>query len=297
MDAREKNRELIVVGTVSSGKSTFINALIGESLLPSRNQVCTGHNLSIVFDKYVDSMILKIKSQNEEYEFKDAVYEKIEEYNNRNDLTEMEVLYPVKNKSVSLPIKITDTPGGNACGHQIHREIAKSALQKDETGITVYIMNTEVLFTEEDKEYLNEVLQKQENRKIIFILNKIDELDPDRESVQEIISNSVNYLKQAKIDAPVIYPCAGRAALILKKALYGKELTKDETRKLSWLYDMFINDELNLNYKSRTPIKYWLKRSLKINGKLYKPRKLYKALVNTGLIAFEEDIYNLLKQI
>ncbi len=297
MNSKEKYRELIVMGTVSSGKSTFINALLGEPILPAKNQVCTGHNLGIVFDKFTDSAVLNVRDRDSEYKFKDAIQERIDEYNKRDDCIDMEISYPSKKEWNNIPVKITDTPGGNACEHQIHREIAKNALQDNEYEILIYIMNAEVLFTDEDRQYLNEIIKKSNNQKIIFVINKIDEIDSDKESLQEIIVKSENYLKQFEIRQPAIYPCAGKAALILKKVLSGKQLTKDEMRRLSGIYEMFGDGDLKLSSKHKIPVRLWLKNSIKINGGSYKPRRLYKALINTGIIEIEKNICNLLEQI
>ena len=36
-----KERKIVVVATMSSGKSTLINALLSKKLLPSSNEACT----------------------------------------------------------------------------------------------------------------------------------------------------------------------------------------------------------------------------------------------------------------
>ena len=39
---------MAVIATMSSGKSTLINALIGKEILPSANAACTALNLSLI---------------------------------------------------------------------------------------------------------------------------------------------------------------------------------------------------------------------------------------------------------
>ena len=41
---------MLVMATMSSGKSTLINALLGEELLPSKNEACTAKIYSIIDD-------------------------------------------------------------------------------------------------------------------------------------------------------------------------------------------------------------------------------------------------------
>lgn len=41
---------MVVMATMSSGKSTLINALLGQQILPSRNEACTAKMYSILDD-------------------------------------------------------------------------------------------------------------------------------------------------------------------------------------------------------------------------------------------------------
>ena len=41
---------MLVMATMSSGKSTLINALLGEHILPNKNEACTSKIYSIVDD-------------------------------------------------------------------------------------------------------------------------------------------------------------------------------------------------------------------------------------------------------
>ena len=41
---------MVVMATMSSGKSTLINALLGRQILPSRNEACTAKMYSILDD-------------------------------------------------------------------------------------------------------------------------------------------------------------------------------------------------------------------------------------------------------
>ena len=58
MNKKSKNRKnlkrVLVVSTMSSGKSTLINALIGQDLFPSRNDACTAKII-----KYIKNNRLK----------------------------------------------------------------------------------------------------------------------------------------------------------------------------------------------------------------------------------------------
>ena len=41
---------MLVIATMSSGKSTLINALLGQQILPSKNEACTAKTYSILDD-------------------------------------------------------------------------------------------------------------------------------------------------------------------------------------------------------------------------------------------------------
>lgn len=48
--------KVCVVATMSSGKSTFINSIIGEEIMPEKNEACTARTMSVLDN---DSAITK----------------------------------------------------------------------------------------------------------------------------------------------------------------------------------------------------------------------------------------------
>lgn len=43
---------ICVMATMSSGKSTFINAILGEEILPEKNEACTSRALAVINNQY-----------------------------------------------------------------------------------------------------------------------------------------------------------------------------------------------------------------------------------------------------
>ena len=48
-DIDDKNIfKVCVVATMSSGKSTFINSIIGEEIMPEKNEACTARTMAVL---------------------------------------------------------------------------------------------------------------------------------------------------------------------------------------------------------------------------------------------------------
>ena len=103
----------------------------------------------------------------------------------------------------------------------------KSVLDNVHGGLIVYVLNATQLGIKDDKVVL-ELLKKQikaaPDTRVLFVLNKVDQIDEEKESIQQYIEHTRNYLLENKIDNPVIIPVSALAALVFKKVLNNYEL-------------------------------------------------------------------------
>ena len=58
--------EVIVLATMSSGKSTIINTLLGEDILPNENQACTAKIFKVLDNDKIDSSIISAINHTDE---------------------------------------------------------------------------------------------------------------------------------------------------------------------------------------------------------------------------------------
>ena len=78
-----RNIEVFVMATMSSGKSTLINALLSKKLLPSSNEACTA-TITKVINTNQENYSAKAYSEKRELLYKEynIYYEKMKEWNN-----------------------------------------------------------------------------------------------------------------------------------------------------------------------------------------------------------------------
>ena len=242
--------EIAVVATMSSGKSTLINSMIGKELLPARNEATTAI-LARIHDND--------NAQNFSAESFDVDGKKVQEINPLT-LQGMEALNSDKSTSIieiegnipninssAIKLVLTDTPGPNNSRTDKHEKQTYRLIKADYKPMILYIFNATQLETNDDKNLLKDIAEamkvkgKQSSDRFLFVLNKADELDPEKgESVEKKIQDLKKYLEQFEIYNPRIFPTSSYLAKVIRMEQNGEELTKKEKLTLNVNVDMFI---------------------------------------------------------
>ena len=76
---------------------------------------------------------------------------------------------------------------------------------------------------------------------VIFVLNKADQLDSEKEDISEIVDSYVNYLTEIGFENPNAFPVSSKAARILKmvKNGFSENLTGKEKKELKIIQTLF----------------------------------------------------------
>jgi GTPase SAR1 family protein len=216
-----------VVATMSSGKSTLINALIGKELMPTANQATTAVIVKIENDDNATDFSAKIYDKDEKeiaerrpVELKDMI-----EFNNNPDVSEIHLMgnIPFINNS-KIKLVLVDTPGPNNSHDEKHQEITHGLLKNTEHSIVLYVMNATQLRTNDDNLLLNYVCTqmnekgRQSKDRFIFVVNKCDELKPKNDgNIDDFFKNQVSdYLKEHNIIGANMFPASAATALELR---------------------------------------------------------------------------------
>jgi len=191
------------VATMSAGKSTVINALLGKRLLPSGNEATTAKVLSI-FNQGNRRTFggSALDDTNQVIEAKNYVdLRRLQSWN--KDTTEIgkqvasiQLYGHVPFIHQGAPVVLVDTPGPNNSQDKRHEERVNQLIVGQQNALFVYIMNATQLKTNDDKEFLTAIMQAHlfDNNKFIFVVNKIDTFEAD-ENVQATIDGVVQYLQ------------------------------------------------------------------------------------------------------
>lgn len=246
--------EMAVVATMSSGKSTLINAMLGRALLPARNEATTA-TLAKIHD--CDGMVgFEGKSYDAEHrELASCTPLTLENMNLLND-NENTALIEIKGdiigiESKNLQLVLTDTPGPNNSRTSAHKEHTYRILKDDYKPMVLYVLNATQLESNDDAGLLKDVAMemrkgnRQSSDRFLFVVNKMDGFDPDTsrdKSVEQKLGDVKRYLEGFGIKNPRIFPCDARLAKMIRQLQSGDVLTSKEKRDLNADCGFFIEE-------------------------------------------------------
>ncbi len=293
----DKDFDVYVAATMSSGKSTLINAMLGTDLLPAANEATTA-TIAQITD--VESMPIG--------EFVGVRYTKDGQAANTEQPVDLEVLREWNSLSDTKVIKlqgnivgiqereevrlvITDTPGPNNSQDPEHSKTTMSYIQDSKRNpLILYILNATQLGTEDDKRVLTKIAEimheggKQSKDRFIFVVNKMDAFDPENgEDVGRALERVRAYLEDNKIPNPLIYPVSANLTRLLRKQANNPDaLTRKERGDLNGMVDLF-EEEPSMDLPSYMNLSTSVKQKLEQKG-------LSRVLVRSGLPAIEAMI-------
>ena len=206
-----------VVATMSSGKSTLINALLGKELMPTANQATTAVIVKIENDDNATDFSAKVydKNGNEIIKRQSVELDDMIEFNNNPNVNEIHLSgnIPFINNS-KIKLVLVDTPGPNKSHDKSHQDITYGMLNNTEHSIVLYVMNATQLRTNDDDLLLKYVCKKmnekgrQSKDRFIFVVNKCDGLNPKKDGNIDVFFNTQvsDYLKKHKIVDANVFP-------------------------------------------------------------------------------------------
>jgi len=223
---------LVIVGEFNAGKSSFINALLGDHLL---NEGVTPTTTQINIIRYGA-------------EYQETISDK--------DILVIAAPIPLLKE-----ISIVDTPGTNAIMRK-HEEITNLFVPRSD--LVIFVTSADRPLSESERAFLQQI--RDWGKKLVLVLNKVDLLQNDDEvhQVESFIAENIRSLLGIQ---PEIFSVSSRLALQAKKGsphLWNKshfeELEKhiqtslDETERIRLKFLNPIGVGLNLNQRYREVI-------------------------------------------
>ena len=298
--------EVIIVATMSSGKSTLINSLISKKLMPSKQTSCTAIITKIKDRKSSNSesftATIHDKHGNEIETCDDLTLKKMQKLNQNPDVSEVYVegkIPFVSSESISLIL--TDTPGPNSAKNTSHWEITTNILSKSAKTLVLYVLNAQNLQTTDDDRFLEHVATsmqdndaKKSRDRFIFVLNKIDTCNMDEDDVDEILKEAKEFLARKGIKNPNIYPASALTALDIRTILSetnGNDVNKFNIDEANVKVNKFNGTE-ELHLEKYAPLS--ISKKVEIQDSLKKAEEekdeKQQALIHSGIISLEEAI-------
>lgn len=284
-----------VVATMSSGKSTLINALIGKEILPYGNAACTSRAISILDDDNPSKEIICTTDCNGRTKLIDQnLKEELKRLNSNPDIQNIFIRSHIQNIfNTNKALLLIDTPGPNNSQDNAQRRELTNLLNKLYGGLILYVLNTANLGVGDDKkllEFIQNYLHQRSELRIVFILNKIDVLDKEKESITKSVLEAKQYIEKCGFSNPTIVPVSSRAAVLFNKVLRSENLTRKEHSDFEELYELFEPHDFNMERFSITEELPWQFEEINAYGTRYTVGELNQAKCNTGIKLIESLI-------
>ncbi|MGN9460794.1 dynamin family protein [Pseudomonas syringae pv. aptata] len=291
-EAFNKDFDVYVVATMSSGKSTLINAMLGRDLLPAANEATTATIARIVDNADMGERFSARRVTNEHRVAEntdDVSLEVLQEWNSLPDTMRIDIEGKIQaiQKRDSVCLVLTDTPGPNNSQDERHQIKTMSFIQDSQRNpLILYVLNASQLGTNDDKHLLGLVAEtmrkggKQSKDRFIFVINKMDVFDPEKgEDPPSVLARVNKYLVENGIFNPLIYPVSANLTRLLRKP---QPHSRKERGELNAMMDMFSEDP-SMNLLQYMPITDRVKRNLH-------EKKLPDIVLKSGLPAVEAMI-------
>ncbi len=305
-NAKINDFEVCVVATMSAGKSTLINAMLGKELMPSKAGACTAMITRIKdVDQKKDSFRAEVYRRgrlSETYENLD--YCIMDRLNEDDTVDEVRVYGNMPFvSSDDLSLVLVDTPGPNNARDDSHEEVQQNALGKSSKALVLYIMTNEY-GTDDDEITLRRVANtmsvggKQSKDRFLFVVNKMDSRNKNDGSTEETLDQVREYLKAQGINNPNLFPAAALPALNIRR-MEKEKVDEDIEEETDFLIrKLNRNEELHLEKYASLPgnVKEDIEEQLEETQKEWiekggeKDENPQEALIHTGIISIEAAI-------
>ncbi|MCQ6264719.1 right-handed parallel beta-helix repeat-containing protein [Fictibacillus sp. WQ 8-8] len=226
-----------IMGAMKSGKSTFINALLGADLMPNENEACTLTTTEIVLGDQANHIEKRFEGGSSEIiQGPELAAEFLKEVRkSRREKINKHFTYHLSHPLYSLDIKdgiseksliIMDTPGINEMENAgADKEVIMSSFRRSvfRTDLLVYVIDYQYFKAEENEMILNLIkeLRPQLLKKAVFVINKIDKHGHKDHSIEQVTEDVRSALQYWGIEDPELFPVSA------KKALLGRVLKAD----------------------------------------------------------------------
>lgn len=297
--AKDSKFEINVVATMSSGKSTLINALLGQQLMPAANEATTATIVKIIdTDQDNFSAIAYDKSGQIVKKLDNVTLEDMQALNADVKVSTVEIKGKIPCvSSVGMKLVLVDTPGPNNSRDKSHEEMTYKMIADSDKSLVLYVMNGQQLGINDEKIFLDYVCQsmkdggKKARERFIFAVNKMDAFSPDPqddgpECITKALDNVKAGLEDREIYNPNIFPVCSLPALQKRAEMRGpRARALNDFKMMCEYYDVMHFEKYyeynNLPQTVRNRLDYWMSQASSDDEKLE---------VRTGIVSIEQAI-------
>jgi small GTP-binding protein len=201
----EDRFHLVVMGEFNHGKTTFVNALLGESVLPVGVTPTTAAIHHIRWADRPEATVVTASGERRVVAFEEAKRFAVGGGAATEDVDYLEIGYPAP--LLKERILLVDTPGVNDLSLQ-RADITYSYIPRADA--VLFLLDAGQILKESERVFLNDKLLKASRDKIVFVITKWDLLSSDEQ--REALAYAKNHLSTL-VKEPVVFPVSAEAAL------------------------------------------------------------------------------------
>lgn len=297
-----------VMALVSAGKSTLINALLRNKLMPAKNAACTKIVTKIKHQSHDGFNARSFDNNGQSSTWRnDVKLDDMVSLNDGADTKEIEVTGRIpfaQNSDVQLVL--VDTPGPNSWKFEDHQATTMKEFDASSKAMVLFVVNATNSLVQDEKQLWETIKRAMKSDasnmrdRVIVALNKMDELYDKVDDVQETLRDITKQL-QEKVGIPNawIFPIAARPALDFRTLDMDEANAQAATRRAQWARESLIEqEELHLERYSTQ----WLTPSCKktiedaLAAAQSNNNKTEEALIHSGLPSLELAIGTYVKK-
>jgi len=201
---------LVVVGEFNHGKSSFVNALLGESALPVGVTPTTATIHHLKHAATPEATVVYASGRREPLPFEDVKRFAVGGGAAAEEVDFLEIGYPAP--LLQERILLVDTPGVNDLSLQ-RADITYSYVPRADA--VLFLLDAGQILKESERIFLEEKLLKGSRDKIVFVITKWDLLD-DAERTEALAYAKAKLGNLVK--NPIVFPVSSEAALAGRRA-------------------------------------------------------------------------------
>lgn len=206
---------VLVVGEFKRGKSTFVNAFLGEELMIADVLPETATIQAVMYEEKKTAEVLYLDGHKESGVAERAFFERFSAKNSAEaeQIKYIKVGYPceiLKNKIV-----LVDTPGVEDLNAQ-RVQVTYDFLPK--ANAVIFLLDATSPLKRTEKEFIEDHLLNRGMSNVIFVVNKMDMLDEDEVDIEAHLEQIKERIKSAfgkngEFEEPIVLPVSSRLAV------------------------------------------------------------------------------------
>lgn len=298
--AKSSDFEVNVVATMSAGKSTLINALLRQKLMPAKQEACTA-TITEIKDNDADHFMAKA------YDSKGNLIQihpelSLDIMDSLNSDPEVSKIHVEGNipfvTSEDVSLVLVDTPGPNNSRDPEHKAATYRMLSESSKTVILYILNATQLAVNDDSNLLSHVADsmkvggKQSRDRYIFVLNKLDDFKKDEDSVEAAIKKARDHLRDNGIENANIYPASALTALYIRTILAESDDDDDDDVGFAKLKVRKFNKYPEMHFEKLAPLTPSIRSEIekRLKNARSKQNDYEEALIHCGIVPIEMAI-------